>query len=81
MRRILALAVIAAAAAVGTAPAAADPVCRPVTSNAGVCYQLADCPRCSPEPVVDPYCSDHYQTLWCRTIDGIDSRELLGSGS
>jgi hypothetical protein len=73
MRRALALALTAAAlSGAGTlAPASADPKCEPVTGEAGVCYQHADCPRCTPHVIVDPYCADHRQTIWCRTINGV----------
>jgi opacity protein-like surface antigen len=81
MRRLLALSVLAAALGAVAPAASANVVCEPLSTDAGVCYQTSDCPRCAPHVIVDPYCEDHHQTIWCRTIDGgyLDSDAIKGA--
>lgn len=67
MRRLLLSAVLVAAAAAGTAPASAAPVC--AGGTVGVCYQVIECARiCRYHVIVDPRCYDFIGTV-CAVVD------------
>ena len=69
MRRLLALAALAAAVTGGTA--SADPECYGVvagSTQAGVCVEYVCVDICAPEVHVDPYCTSSMLAS-CRVVD------------
>lgn len=70
MRRLLALAALAAAVTGG--PAAAEPDCYGVVAGgteAGVCVEYVCVDICAPEYHVDPYCRTDVPLATCRLVD------------